>query len=91
MAHAARIDTHLGIPFKVEAVARGDVFEGRFMILDGQQAGKSGMDDSLRPATGRSWAFEEEALSYATEAAHHAIEGVRPFNTGDADRLTPVR
>lgn len=91
MAHTARIDTHLGVPFKVEAIARGDGFEGRYTILDGNQVGKSGADDSLRPALDRTWAYEEEALTYATEAAHHAIEGVRPFNKGDADGLTPVR
>jgi len=86
-----RIETYRGVPFKVEAVARDGGFEGRFMILDGSRVGQGGADDSLRPATDRNWAYEEEALTYATEAAHHAIEGVRPFNKGDFDGLTPVR
>ena len=69
---------HNGVRFQVEAIRRGDVFEGRFTLLDGG-AMPAGTDDSLRPTTDNAWATEAEALSYATEAAHHAIEGIPPF------------
>lgn len=76
--HQTVIDFHNGIRFQVEAVPRGELFEGRFTILDRSLAG-SGTDDAYRPATDDGWATEEEALTYATEAAHHAIEGIEPF------------
>jgi hypothetical protein len=68
---------HNGVRFQVEAILRGDVFEGRFTLLDGGAV--PGTDDSFRPTTDNAWATEAEALSYATEAAHHAIEGIPPF------------
>ena len=69
---------HNGVRFQVEAIRRGDVFEGRFTLLDHGVA-SGGADDSFRPTTDNAWATEAEALSYATEAAHHAIEGIPPF------------
>ena len=76
------IDVHNGIRFKVEAFPKGDLFVGRFTILDPTAAAGSGTDDSYRPATDNAWATPEEALTYATEAAHHAIEGIPPFTEG---------
>lgn len=75
------IDVHNGIRFKVEAVPEGDLFAGYFTILDHPAAG-SGADDSYRPTTDNAWATPNEALTYATEAAHHAIEGIAPFTEG---------
>jgi hypothetical protein len=72
------IDVHNGVRFQVEAIPRGTVFEGRFTLLDTKWQGP-GADDSFRPTTENAWATEAEALSYATEAAHHAIEGIEPF------------
>ena len=72
------IDIHKGIRFEVAALPRGELFEGRFTILDRPLQG-SGMDDSYRPTTDNAWATQTEALTYATEAAHHAIEGIAPF------------
>jgi hypothetical protein len=72
------IDVHNGVRFQVEAVPRGNVFEGRFTILDDVGA-RSGTDDTFRPTTANAWATEAEALTYATEAAHHVIEGIPPF------------
>lgn len=40
---------------------------------------RSGSDDSYRPTTDNAWATPTEALTYATEAAHHAIKGIPPF------------
>lgn len=78
----AILHVHNGIRFKVEAFAEGDLFVGRFTLLDPTAAGRSGTDDSYRPATDNAWATPEEALTYATEAAHHAIEGIAPFTEG---------
>ncbi|MDR7268257.1 hypothetical protein J2X20_000886 [Pelomonas saccharophila] len=72
------IDVHNGIRFQVEVVARGPLFEGRFTLLDTKWKA-SGVDDPYRPATENAWATETEALNYATEAAHHVIEGIEPF------------
>lgn len=82
---AAIIDVHNGIRFKVEAFAKGDLFIGRFTILYPTAADRSGTDDSYRPATDNAWATPEEALTYATEAAHHAIEGIAPFTEGQPE------
>lgn len=76
------IDVHNGIRFKVEAFPKDDLFIGRFTLLDSPAADRSGTDDSYRPATDNTWANAEEALTYATEAAHHAIEGIVPFTEG---------
>ena len=78
---SAVIDVHLGVRFKAEAIARNDMFEGRFTILEQGMAGRGG-DDSYRPTTDNAWATPTEALTYATEAAHHAIEGIPPFTKG---------
>lgn len=72
------IDIHNGVRFQVEAIAHGETFEGRFTLLDAP-AHHSGTDDAFRPTTRNAWATVNEALSYATEAAHHAIEGFEPF------------
>lgn len=76
-------DIHLGVRFKVQAVAVGDLFEGRFTIVDEVPPGhgQAGNADSYRPSIDNRWATPAEALTYATEAAHHAIEGIRPFFT----------
>ena len=76
------IDVHNGIRFKVEAFRKGDVFVGRFTILDSTALDRVGADDSYRPTTDNAWATPTEALTYATEAAHHAIEGIPPFTEG---------
>jgi hypothetical protein len=73
------IDVHNGIRFKVEAFPKGDLFVGRFTILDPTAAARVGADDSYRPTTDNAWATPTEAITYATEAAHHAIEGIPPF------------
>lgn len=72
------IDIHHGIRFKVEAVPQGELFAGHFTILE-DSAVRSGSDDSYRPTTDNAWATPTEALTYATEAAHHAIKGIPPF------------
>jgi hypothetical protein len=74
--------THNGIRFKAEAFPKGDLFVGVFTILDGSSPEDSGADDSYRPTTDNAWATPAEALTYATEAAHHAIEGIPPFTEG---------
>jgi hypothetical protein len=73
------IDVHNGIRFKVEAVTKGELFVGRFTILDPTSAAVSAADDSYRPTIDNAWATPAEALTYATEAAHHAIERIPPF------------
>lgn len=78
------IDIHHGIRFKVEAVPQGELFAGHFTILE-HPALRSGSDDSYRPTTDNAWATPNEALTYATEAAHHAIEGIPPFNEGQPE------
>jgi hypothetical protein len=72
------IDIHNGVRFQVEAVPLDGMFMGRFTILDDAPA-RSGTDDTFRPAIENAWATEAEALTYATEAAHHVIEGIPPF------------
>jgi len=76
------IDIHNGVRFQVEAIPRNGMFLGRFTILDDALA-RSGADDTFRPATDNAWATEAEALTYATEAAHHVIEGIPPFTDRD--------
>lgn len=76
------IDMHNGIRFKVEALPRGELFVGRFTILDQTAADLSGSTDSYRPTTDNAWATAGEALTYATEAAYHAIDGIAPFAEG---------
>jgi hypothetical protein len=77
--NAQRIDTHLGVRFKVEALPCKESFEGRFTLLQGENEGQSGVNDSYRPSVGPTWATVNEALDFATQAAHHAIEGIQPF------------
>lgn len=81
------IDFHLGVRFKVEAIPHGETFQGRYTLLENDLAGETGTDDSYRPATENNWATEDEALTYATEAAHHAIEGIPPFTKGQPERV----
>lgn len=76
------IDIHNGIRFKVEAVPHGDLYAGRFTLLDSTLAGAQGTEDSYRPTNDNAWATPQEAITYATEAAHHAIEGIPPFTEG---------
>lgn len=76
------IDVHNGVRFKVEALPKGELFVGRFTILDWTALDRVGADDAYRPAMDNAWATPAEALNYATEAAHHAIEGIPPFTEG---------
>jgi hypothetical protein len=76
------IDVHNGIRFRVEALPKGELFIGRFVILDATVVIGSRTDDSYRPTTDNAWATPQEALTYATEAAHHAIEGIPAFTEG---------
>jgi hypothetical protein len=76
------IDVHNGIRFRVDAVPQGDLFAGRFTILDTTATVASGTEDSYRPTMDNSWATPNEALTYGIEAAHHAIEGILPFPDG---------
>ncbi len=85
---ASTIDVHNGVRFKVEAFPKGDLFIGRFTLLDSTAADRSATTDSYRPSTGNAWATPEEALTYATEAAHHAIEGIAPFTQGEPQAET---
>jgi hypothetical protein len=80
---ASAQDIHLGVRFKVQAVALDGLFEGRFTIQDEVPPGhgSAGNADSYRPSIDNRWATPAEALTYATEAAHHTIEGIRPFFT----------
>jgi len=77
------LDVHLGVRFQVEAIPCGELFEGRFTLPDHGQRAQGGSDDSYRPTADNRWATEAEALTYATEAAHHAIEGILPFTNGE--------
>jgi hypothetical protein len=76
-------DEHLGVRFTVEAIPQDAMFEGRFTLLEPGHRAQSGSDDSYRPTTDNRWATPAEALTYATEAAHHAIEGILPFTTDE--------
>lgn len=84
------ISVHNGIRFKVEALPQGGLFVGRFTIIDSAAFAGSGTDDSYRPATDNAWATPQEALTYATEAAHHAIEGIAPFTEGQQVLTSPA-
>ena len=79
MSDMQRIDKHRGVRFKVEAVPVAESFEGRFTVLDGDLEGEASSNDSYRPSVGPTWATVNEALDFATQAAHHAIEGIEPF------------
>ncbi len=72
------IEEHNGVRFTVEAVPHGDMYAGRFTIL-GDVGAPTGTMDPYRPTTHNLWTTQTEALTYATEAAHHAIEGIIPF------------
>lgn len=76
------VAVHNGIRFKVEAFPKEDLFVGRFTILDTAVVDRVGADDTYRPTTDNAWATPTEALNYATEAAHHVIEGIPPFTEG---------
>ncbi|UXH79202.1 hypothetical protein [Roseateles amylovorans] len=61
-----------GVTYVVEAIPVGDTdWRAHFRLTD---LPISGDDDSLHPSLDATWATENEALSYATEAACHAIE-----------------
>lgn len=87
MNETVRDEVHLGVPFRVEAVPRNGGFEGRFLLLDAAFGSVTGSDDSYRPTTDNLWATALEAMTYATEAAHHAIEGIPAFDD-EQRRLT---
>ncbi|MEO6276999.1 hypothetical protein [Roseateles sp.] len=72
-------DEYQGVRFKVDAIAQGELFVGRFELIGGMVSGASGTDDSYRPTLQNAWATPQEAVTYATEAAHHAIDGIEPF------------
>jgi hypothetical protein len=64
--------TYRGVTYGVEAVPVGqDAWHGRFHLLDGSASGDV---DALHPSMDTVWGSENEALTYATEAACHAIE-----------------
>lgn len=61
-----------GVAYVVEAIRVGEsAFEARYRLLDVPAGGDT---DTLHPSLDRSWATANEALTYATEAACHAIE-----------------
>lgn len=65
--------SYRGVIYEVEALPSEDktCFRGEFML---PQFAEVGRQDTLHPSMDPWWATEREALSYATEAAHHAIE-----------------
>ncbi|WP_343631088.1 hypothetical protein [Roseateles sp.] len=71
-----------GISYRVEAEAQASgSFLGRYRLLDhgrrrsdAEEALVDGLVDVVHPPLDRVWATENEALTYATEAACHAIE-----------------
>ena len=92
--NSERVDKHLGVAFKVEAILVGESFEGRFTVLQGEHQGQTDTNDSYRPSVGPTWATINEALDFATQAAHHAIEGIEPFRrkqSEDAHRTDASR
>lgn len=81
-----------GVAYVVEAVPSGeDAFEGRFRLLDVPAGGDH---DVLHPTTDTRWATANEAMTYATEAACHAIEILhfgRPQGQGHGSPSTERR
>lgn len=79
-----RKETYMGVRFEVraQAVSQADTFIGHYRLLpltcldDAEKSGLSleGVDDRAHPSMQRSWSTVNEALAYATEAAHSAIE-----------------
>jgi hypothetical protein len=83
-----RPNEYMGVRFTVEAelAAPADTYIGRYTLLpddcaDGYTGGgadasasRSGVDDVAHPSMDRSWSTQNEAISYATQAAHSAIE-----------------
>ena len=75
---------YMGVRFMIEAQVAppGNTFIGRYTLLlapalEGEMAAESpftGVDDIAHPSMDRHWSTENEALSYATQAAHSAIE-----------------
>lgn len=74
---------YLGIRFTTEvSVSDGGDFVGHYVLLDAMPLGDGaasippieGVGDVLHPSLGLTWATENEAISDATQAAHHAIE-----------------
>lgn len=63
-----------GTSYVVEAVPDGQGWRGHYRLLD---IGTIGDADSLHPSLDTVWATENEALTYATEAACHAIEALQ--------------
>lgn len=71
----AQEQIYRGTSYVVEAIPAGqDGWHGRFRLLD---IGTIGDADSLHPSLDTVWATENEALTYATEAACHAIEALQ--------------
>lgn len=67
-----RESAYRGVAYLVEAVpVDPDSWHGYFRLLD---AATTGDADTLHPSMDTVWATENEALTYATEAACHAIE-----------------
>ena len=75
---------YMGVRFRIEAQAapQGGTYIGHYTLLpalgvgDGAAAEPpfSGVDDIAHPSMDSRWGTENEALSYATQAAHSAIE-----------------
>ena len=72
---------YMGVRFKVEALPadHADLFIGRYTLMPSSPgavatAASTGSEDIAHPSIDRSWNTENEALSYATQAAHSAIE-----------------
>jgi hypothetical protein len=55
-------------------LAANDAFGEDLQPAQDPQAPLAGVDDVVHPTSDSAWATENEALSYATEAACHAIE-----------------
>ncbi len=73
---ARREGHYRGIEYVVEARAVGQAhWQGQFQL---QSLPISGTADALHPSLDPTWATENEALNFATEAACHAIE-IREF------------
>ncbi len=54
--------------------AANDAFGAQLEPPGDEQAPQAGIEDVVHPPVGHAWATENEALTYATEAACHAIE-----------------
>lgn len=91
-----------GVAYTVEALsAAGGGYEGRYRLNEaspdaspGGAAKTEGAVDQVHPPTDPTWSTENEALTYATEAACHAIESLqfgRPQAQGHGSASTDRR